>query len=83
MIKLFMILVSFLVIFVSLMGVHYSDARSARADTSLQTLSRLTAVTSFSLSTAYYEPKALLEVATHPAYPQMQRLDTMDYVYAK
>ena len=83
MIKPFMILMSFLLIFVSLLAVHYSNARGSRADTLLQNLSRLTAVSSFSLSTAYYEPKALLEVANHPAYPQMQRLDTMDYVYAK
>lgn len=48
--------------------------------------SNLVAVTGFaspSLSTAFYEPKVLGEKVGHPASPQMQSLNRMDFVYAE
>ena len=48
---------------------------------------KITALTHFSaptLSVAYYEPRVLFyETASNPAYPQMQPINRMDFVYEK
>ncbi len=52
-----------------------------------ETNQKITALTQFStptLSVAYYEPRVFFyETASNPAYPQMQPINRMDFVYEK
>ena len=50
---------------------------------SIQNMTTLTKGATLSLSTAYYEPRIRLQTRGNPAYPQMQTMNRMDFIYAK
>jgi len=61
-------------------GVHYLSFDLAKIDTPLESLTSLTNYTGLSLGRAYYE-----QVASEGniAYPEMQTINRMDFVYAE
>lgn len=84
MIKLFFILVSLLMLMVGIAFIHYAGTSSQASQQDLERISTVTQIVSPSLSVAYYEPRVLfVEKGSNPAYPQMQPIDKMDFVYAK
>jgi len=76
-----------LVLLVVGVGIHYLRFDPAQIDTPLKTLSLLTKCTGASLGRAYYEPTThcspLTAHSSNIAYPEMQAIDRMDFVYAK
>lgn len=62
--------------------VHYVTHNGISSQEMLSSVTKLTKLSSPSLSVAYYEPRVLFyEKALHPAYPQMQTMNKMDIVY--
>jgi len=50
----------------------------------LKSVTKVTKLSSPSLSVAYYEPRLFCyDEDSNPAYPQMQTMNKMDLVYAK
>ena len=75
---------SFLMLCVALATGHYITYDRESGREMLQKITALTQISSASLSVAWYEPRIrLYEDASNPAYPQMQPIDRMDFVYAK
>jgi len=75
-------------LFVLLMAVgivsHYMTYNATEQASEISRIVSLTKLASPSLSVAFYEPRIfLLEHAANPAYPQMQPINKMDFVYAK
>jgi hypothetical protein len=67
----------------AMMG-HYLSYDAQVQTRALQQVSVLTKVPSASLSVAWYEPRVrLYQKAQNPAYPQLQPIDRMDFVYAE
>lgn len=88
MIKEFSAVVSILFIFVVMVSLHYithSNLSSENYQNKFPSeLTKVTNISSVSLSVAYYEPRILtFDTVLHPAYPQMQTMNKMDLVYAK
>ncbi len=68
---------------VGMVLLHYISYDGSTSQKMLQDLSRVTNISSPSLSVAYYEPRILFyEHRDNPAYPQMQPLNRMDFIYA-
>jgi hypothetical protein len=68
-----------LVVFVFLHYITYSDNSS---QSMLNSLVKVSKISSPSLSVAYYEPRILLyDDIQNPAYPQMQAINKMDLIY--
>ena len=62
--------------------VHYATHNATSSQEILNSVAKLTKLSSPSLSVAYYEPRVLFyEEALNPAYPQMQTINKMDLVY--
>ena len=62
--------------------VHYATHKSLASQSLVSGLTKVTNITSPSLSVAYYEPRVLFyEASSNPAYPQMQTMNKMDLVY--
>jgi len=80
MVKPFLALVSLLSLLVLAVGIHYALAPQTQT---AQWVTQATGVSSFALSSAYYEPRFLLEKPTNPAYPQMLPPNRLDFVYAQ
>ena len=73
-----------LVLFVVMAAGHYMMYDRKPEKQILQKISRLTQIPSASLSVSWYEPRIrLYEEAVNPAYPQMQPIDRMGFVYAE
>ncbi len=82
MIKEFSILLSLVFVLASFILVHYMMHNGFSSQAILSSLTKVTKITSPSLSVAYYEPRVLFyEEASTPAYPQMQMINKMDLVY--
>ena len=82
MIREFSIFFALLLISLAVITTHYLYERSHLHGTSL-IITRLTNISAPSLSVSYYEPRVLYsEQASNPAYPQMQSIDRMDFIYA-
>ena len=65
-------------------SVHYLTHNGISSIETLNSVTKITKLSSPSLSVAYYEPRVLsYEEALNPAYPQMQAINKMDLVYAK
>ena len=66
-------------------GVHYLTLDRERIHESLSALAHTTVRTGLSLSVGYDTPDSLnvLLPAVHPAYPEMQVCDRMDFVYER
>jgi len=80
----FIVLVSFLLVCVALASGHYITHTGVQTNKVLNITSAITQIPSASLSVAWYEPRIrLYEEAHNPAYPQMQPIDRLDFVYAK
>ncbi len=62
--------------------VHYVTHNGISSQKMLSSVTKITKLSSPSLSVAYYEPRVLFyEEAINPAYPQMQTMNKMDLVY--
>lgn len=73
-----------LLLLTTMMLGHYTYAQTTQQEALTQKVSRLTGISSLSLSVAYYEPRILFrEERDNPAYPQMQTINKMDMIYAK
>lgn len=82
MIKEFSILVSIVLLLTGFVSAHYLTHHGISSQKTLSTVTKITEISSPSLSVAYYEPRILFyEEALHPAYPQMQTMNKMDLVY--
>jgi hypothetical protein len=63
---------------------HYTTHNSSNSQDILNSIVKITKISSPSLSVAFYEPRVLFyENAQNPAYPQMQAIDKMDVIYEK
>jgi hypothetical protein len=63
---------------------HYITHNNSVSQVMLNSMVKITKISSPSLSVAFYEPRVLFyENAQNPAYPQMQAIDKMDVVYEK
>ncbi|KYJ86146.1 hypothetical protein AS592_01930 [Sulfurovum riftiae] len=63
---------------------HYITYDESTQQSRLSGLVEVTGLPSPSLSVAFYEPRVFLYDETiNPAYPQMQPINRMDFVYAK
>ncbi len=84
MIKPFFAVVALLLLSAGLVLSHYFVYDYETEQTSLQRMGALVHFSSPALSVAYYEPRVLFfEEAENPAYPQMQAINKMDFVYEK
>ena len=84
MIKPFFVSIGLLVMLVGMLSIHYLYSNDDTLQKILQNISSITQVSSASLSVVYYEQRVLFyETATNPAYPQMQPINRMDFVYEK
>ena len=82
MIKEFSILLSIVLFLTGFVSVHYLTHNGITSQKSLNSVAKITKISSPSLSVAYYEPRVLFyEEMLNPAYPQMQRINKMDLVY--
>ena len=82
MIKEFSLLLSLVLVLAGFVLVHYATHSGLASQALVSSLTKVTNVTSPSLSVAYYEPRVLFyEEASNPAYPQMQTMNKMDLVY--
>ena len=62
--------------------VHYVTHNGISSQEILSSVTKVTKLSSPSLSVAFYEPRVLFyEEASNPAYPQMQTMNKMDLVY--
>jgi hypothetical protein len=83
-IKEFFIVVSMILLLAGFVLVHYVIHNGISAQAMLSSVTKVTKLSSPSLSVAYYEPRVLFyEEALNPAYPQMQTMNKMDLVYAQ
>jgi len=80
MIRSFWMMTLFLLLLLVGTGVHYLSFDPAKIDTPLEALTSLTSHAGLSLGRAYDEPIAS---QGNIAYPEMQPIDRMDFVYAK
>ena len=80
MVRSFWVMTVLLLLLIAGVEVHYLRFDPARIDTPLEALSTLTERTGLSLGRAYYEPIAS---QGNIAYPEMQAIDRMDFVYGK
>jgi hypothetical protein len=62
---------------------HYLSADKRSHREAFSDVVAVTGIVSPSLSTAFYEPAFLGEKVEHPASPQMQSLNRMEFVYAE
>jgi hypothetical protein len=84
MIKLFFVLMMLLFLSVTLVVGHYLSYDRQVLQEEDQEITALTQFSTPSLSVVYYEPRILFyESASNPAYPQMQPINRMDFVYEK
>ena len=82
MIKEFSILVSIVLLLTGFVSVHYLTYNGSPSQKTLISVTKITEISSPSLSVVYYEPRVLFyEKTLNPAYPQMQAMNKMDLVY--
>ena len=80
MIRQFWMMTALLLLFVVGVGVHYLRFDPDKVGRSLNALASLTQRTEVSLGRAYYESA---DAYGNSAYPEMQTIDRMDFVYEK
>lgn len=84
MVKQFLILVFLLVLLIGFVAGHSLYYDRTTTEKAILAVSKLTKVTSPSLSVAYYEPRLLeFEVPVNPSYPEMPAIDRTDFIYEK
>ena len=84
MIKEFSTLISIVLLLVSFIFIHYLTHNGISSQEMLKSVTKVTKLSSPSLSVAYYEPRLFCyDEDSNPAYPQMQTMNKMDLVYAK
>ncbi len=82
MIKEFSILVSIVLLLTGFVFIHYLTCNGISSQNTLSSITKITEISSPSLSVAFYEPRVLFYEGTlNPAYPQMERMNKMDLVY--
>ncbi len=83
MIKEFIMSASIILLMMSFVFIHYLLNNFNSSMSSLESIVTITNFSSPSLSVSYYEPRVLLhENMLNPAYPQMQTINKMDFIYA-
>jgi len=81
-IKEFTILVLIVMLLTGFVLVHYVTYNGISSKEMLSSVTKVTKLSSPSLSVAYYEPRVLsYDETINPAYPQMQTMNKMDLVY--
>jgi len=84
MVKQFYIVVAFLMISISVVVVDYLRYDRESFGESIEAISSLSKISSPSLSSSWYEPRLLyIDDRTNLIYPEMSRVDKMEFVYAK
>lgn len=82
--KQFLVSVLLLLLLTGSMFLHYAVNNTLTGQQELGVLVGLTGVRTPSLSTAYYEPRVMpYQHVANPAYPHMQAINRMDFVYAE
>ena len=76
----FWVMTALLLLFVAGASVHYLRFDAGKVDKSLNALASLTQHSGASLGRAYYESA---DAYGNSAYPEMQAIDRMDFVYEK
>lgn len=77
----FLLLIGIVSTGVVMVFLHYFTYDRETRYNQLGAITTLTSISSPSLSTSFYEPRLLGENIMHPAYPQMQPIDRMRFVY--
>jgi len=72
-----------LIISIGAMFGHYLYKDTQLLQDHIQKITILTKGSTLSFSTAYYEPRIAIQTSSNPAYPQMQTINRMDFIYAK
>ncbi|SFV63391.1 hypothetical protein MNB_SV-6-611 [hydrothermal vent metagenome] len=73
-----------LVVVLSMVVVDYLRYDRESFVNSIDSVSSLTKISSPSISSSWYEPRFLyLDERENPIYPEMSRVDKMEFVYAK
>ncbi|MBD3791166.1 MAG: hypothetical protein IE918_03290 [Campylobacterales bacterium] len=83
MIRQFIGLAALLMVVTGMAAGHYLSADGRSHKKAFSDVVAVTGLVSPSLSTAFYEPAFLGEEVEHPASPQMQSLNRMEFVYAE
>ena len=84
MLKPFAFLALFLLLLTSAMLSHFLLYNSSMQSKKLLSIVGLTKIASPVLSSAFYAPRELFTIdVSNPAYPQMQTINKMDFIYDK
>jgi len=84
MLKQFLALALFIIILFCAVLVHYNTYEYNTQKDHMLAVNKFTKLSSISLSVAYNEPRVLFyDESNNPAYPQMQDMNKMDFIYAK
>jgi len=84
MVKQFYIAVVFLILSISVIVIDYLRYDRESFGKSIEAISSLTKISSPSLNSSWYESRLLyLDERANPIYPEMSRVDKMEFVYAK
>jgi len=84
MLKPFAFLALFLLLLTTAVLTHFSLYNSSMQSRKLLSIIGLTKISSPVLSSAFYEPRELFNTdVSNPAYPQMQNINKMDFIYDK
>ena len=77
-------MVSMMLFLAGIVLVHYVTHNGSSSQEMLSSVTKITKLSSPSLSVTYYEPRVLsYEDDLNPAYPQMQTMNKMNLVYTK
>ena len=83
MIKSFVMVIFLLVVVITMVTLHYMSYDTQTPQRKIDDITSLSKLSSLSLSVAYYEPRQANEIESNPAYPQMNSINKMDFIYAK
>jgi len=77
-------MMALLVVSLSVVVVDYLRYDRESFVESIESISSLTKISSPSISSSWYEPRLLyLDERENPIYPEMSRVDKMEFVYAQ
>ncbi len=83
MIRNFWVMVMMLVLMVGGVAVHYLSFDRSRIDRGVVSGAALLRAVFPAFSVAYYEPRTPYDSHNNPAYPEMEQINKMDFVYER
>ncbi len=84
MVKQFYIMVTTMILLSLVIVLDYLNYDRDGFKESIESISALTTMSSLSMSSSWYEPRLLyMDDRSNPIYPEMSRVDKMEFVYAK